>query len=59
MGIEVFEPEEIELLDNALVDLGWKLDVRLTTEAAMGMKSIAEEVIWWRILGSDQVNLLI
>lgn len=45
MGIEVFEPEEIELLDNALVDLGWKLDIRLTTEAAMGMKSIAEEVI--------------
>jgi len=45
LGIEVFDDDELEQIENALLILGWKLDIRLTTEEAMRIKSIAEEVI--------------
>jgi hypothetical protein len=45
VGIEVFDDDELEQIEKALLLLGWKVDIRLTTEEAMCIKSIAEEVI--------------
>ena len=61
MGIEVFEDEELEQIENALLLLGWKLDIRLTTEEAMCIESIAEEVIELKsnnLLTADKIDEL-
>jgi hypothetical protein len=45
VGIEVFDDDELEQIEKAMLLLGWKVDIRLTTEEAMCIKSIAEEIM--------------
>lgn len=61
MGIEVFEDYELEQMKNSLLLLGWKLDIRLTTEDAMRVKSLAEEVFELKdnnLLTTDKIEEL-